>query len=463
METSSKISLIQLDNQMKKTNEKSTIRPASYEELKKFIIDNFGINSFIVQYFDKNNQKINITDNEIFKKSNDVIFIVENNTLKQSVYDIIYPNLNETQMDVIDEKYLCNICSEKLSENPFYCYQCSKRFCKKCLTDLSIKMKPLQCPFCKFELEFSKWCTLTNFEEEKNQYLGLIEENIELKNLNQDKIVNEFPKQIKMLNTKLREAYEIIKNQKMIIIQRNEEIRRSKEEINKFEKILKNQISEKKAQLEKKEAEINLLKKEKNYLSNQLKMSYENSMKMLNNNNNNLMPNNQQNQRPWTPQNPQQNQWGQQQWTPSNPWAQQQNQQTQWGRQSLPNQQQGGFSNPFRIQRSKTMLNLEPDSAHEHPIYYNKSLLSTGCRICKQTLYGDPGYKCGCCSLILCFNCSQKIFYGNKLRHVHQHQLDLVCKNAFKCELCKQIYNNSASFYCRKCDYNVCASCYIRC
>ena len=73
-------------------------------------------------YFDKNNKEINITNNEEYKKSSDLIFIVEKKALDKSIYERVYPNLTDSKIDVIDEKYLCNLCSEKLKENPYYCY-----------------------------------------------------------------------------------------------------------------------------------------------------------------------------------------------------------------------------------------------------------------------------------------------------------------------------------------------------
>ena len=148
------------------------------------MIDNFGINSFVMYYIDKTSQIINITDNKEFKKSGNVIFIVEEKSLEKSIYERIENNLSDSKSDFIEEEYLCSLCSEKLTENPYFCYQCQKKICKKCLIDLNKKIKPFKCAFCKFELPFEKWNTFKNFMEKRKQFLGLIEENIKSKREN---------------------------------------------------------------------------------------------------------------------------------------------------------------------------------------------------------------------------------------------------------------------------------------
>ena len=101
-----------------------------------------------------------------------------------------------------------------------------------------------------------------------------------------------------------------------------------------------------------------------------------------------------------------------------------------------------------------------PDSAHEHPLNYTDSVNSQ-CKICKQELGGQPGYTCGSCKVILCLNCAQKIFYGEKKYTIHAHPLLLKDRNSWKCDLCKQNYKNVASFYCKQCDFDACSACYV--
>ena len=101
-----------------------------------------------------------------------------------------------------------------------------------------------------------------------------------------------------------------------------------------------------------------------------------------------------------------------------------------------------------------------PESSHEHPLNYANSV-NAPCKICQQNIIGQPGYNCGSCDLILCLNCAQKAFYGQKNDNIHPHSLTLKMRKSWKCDLCKKSYRNVVSFYCKSCDYDVCPSCYV--
>ena len=102
-----------------------------------------------------------------------------------------------------------------------------------------------------------------------------------------------------------------------------------------------------------------------------------------------------------------------------------------------------------------------PESAHEHPLNYNQNL-NENCRVCQQKIEGKDGYKCGDCPLVLCLNCSNRIFYGNKKKSIHPHDLELKSRNSWRCNLCKKIYRGTASFYCKNCDFDACQNCYLQ-
>ena len=242
---SNRITLLKLDLSMKKIDEESINRPKSYESLNQYVIQKYKINSFEMYYYDSNNEKAYIKDNDEFKKSTALIFINEKKSLEKSIYLRITPILDSAETDEIEEKYLCNLCNEKLIEKPYYCYRCSKRICGKCLNELNERMNPLKCSFCKYELPKEKWLTSSNFSEERKQYLKLIEENKKLKyeNLIHNKKENEFLKEIKIRD----------------------------EQINKFKNALSKQVKNNRELKIKNEEEINQLKKEKDDLLNQLK------------------------------------------------------------------------------------------------------------------------------------------------------------------------------------------------
>ena len=143
--------------------------------------------------------------------------------------------------------------------------------------------------------------------------------------------------------------------------------------------------------------------------------------------------------------NPPQGQWGGQQ---QGQWNNQP--QGQWG-------QQQGYGGPAYAQQGNYQQNL-PDSCHEHPLDYDQNLRAQ-CKVCHQG--GRAGYKCSQCPLVLCNDCAQNIFYGNKARQVHNCPLALRSRNAWKCDVCKQSFKDTASFYCKKCDFDACSRCYV--
>ena len=81
--------------------------------------------------------------------------------------------------------------------------------------------------------------------------------------------------------------------------------------------------------------------------------------------------------------------------------------------------------------------------------------------MCQQKITRD-GYKCGQCPVVVCLNCANRAFYGNKNKSVHSHDLALKSRNSWKCDVCKKMYKGTASFYCKQCDFDVCDKCYLQ-
>ena len=223
MENSKNLDICMLDLNKQPINEISVQKPISYEALKKIVIDNFKLNSFVIYYYNKNNIEVELKNNFEYNNIDDLIFVMEKKSRKQSLNDEIYESLSNSKIELIDEKYLCNLCEEKLIENPYFCYRCQKRFCKKCLDDLN-KNQPMMCPFCKYQLPIEKWETIKNFEEEKKQYLESVKkiQNLEKEKIAYEKREKELIKHIKLLEYDLSNQINngIIKNNVNIIDKR---------------------------------------------------------------------------------------------------------------------------------------------------------------------------------------------------------------------------------------------------
>ena len=205
MKNTNYLTIIQLDQNKQPIKEISINKPTSYEILKQNIYESFHLKFFSIYYNDGSGKELEIKDSNSLQKINDIIFVKEIKDLKQSIYDRIHDNLSESKIDIIDEKYLCNLRNEKLIDNPYFCYKCQKRFCEKCLKDLD-KQKPLKCPFCGFEKQFQEWQTLKNFKEERKYHLEALEKMKKLEDENEkyNKKEMELLKQIKKLKVELQ-------------------------------------------------------------------------------------------------------------------------------------------------------------------------------------------------------------------------------------------------------------------
>ena len=101
-----------------------------------------------------------------------------------------------------------------------------------------------------------------------------------------------------------------------------------------------------------------------------------------------------------------------------------------------------------------------PDIKHKHPLNNIPNLNAT-CTICHQTKENKEGFKCNECEVILCKDCSERIFYGKKKTTLHPHSLILCYRNNYQCDICKISFNSASSFCCEPCNFDSCISCYI--
>jgi len=119
-------------------------------------------------YFLNNNRNILLNNNENYKLIKNIIFIYEVNNLDES--DL---SLSKSEINIIDDKYTCNICKEKIKEDkPLLCYQCQTIYHKICLKKWDEicrrQNNHFNCPKCKFGLPLSDWKEKVNYTEERN-------------------------------------------------------------------------------------------------------------------------------------------------------------------------------------------------------------------------------------------------------------------------------------------------------
>jgi hypothetical protein len=118
------------------------------------------------------------------------------------------------------------------------------------------------------------------------------------------------------------------------------------------------------------------------------------------------------------------------------------------------------FNNQTNIQNQQDKPVGTEMSCHEHLMYYKENLKEK-CSLCLKNMNNEKGYKCNTCIFNLCFNCSNRVFYTTKNKKLHGHDLYLMVRKNWRCNKCRKHYENKASFYCKKCDYDSCDNCYL--
>ena len=175
-------------------------------------------------YFLNNHQNMLLNNKENYKLVKNIIFINEINNPDE----LVLSQSKKEEKNEIEDKYTCNICREKITEDkPLLCYQCQVIYHKKCLKKwnkaCSLQQVDFSCPKCKFNLPLSDWKEKINYEEEINN------EFISNKNINKNKKIikdnkidkNQYDilkKEYKMLITKYSKILEIIHKKSYDII-----------------------------------------------------------------------------------------------------------------------------------------------------------------------------------------------------------------------------------------------------
>ena len=166
-----KLDILLLDKSGNTIEELQIKKPETYYEFLNIIKSKMKLPENYNIYFQNENEKIIINNNENYKLAKDKLFI-HNNDLNASIYSNNYGELSGVEQEILDEKYNCIICKEKIKNKQLMCYQCQNIYHKKCLEewDNSCKSdnKTFSCPKCKYELPLIKWKAKVNYEDEKN-------------------------------------------------------------------------------------------------------------------------------------------------------------------------------------------------------------------------------------------------------------------------------------------------------
>ena len=113
----SKLDILLLDKSGNTIEELNINKPETYYEFlniiktKMKLPDNYNI------YYQNENEKIIINNNENYKSAKDILFIHERNDLNTSIFTTNYDNLPPAEQEKLDYKYNCIICKDKIKNN----------------------------------------------------------------------------------------------------------------------------------------------------------------------------------------------------------------------------------------------------------------------------------------------------------------------------------------------------------
>ena len=201
----SKINIFLLDNMNNIKEELNIIKSISYKEFLVQITQKFKIiqDKYEIFILDKANKEIKINNETDYNKIEDIIFIREifKNTFQPSLFDININLIDETKKEALNLKFSCTLCKNLINnEEPYFCYKCQKIFHEKCLKNLDKKCKSqnknLICTNCNYKLPMENWNKKLGYENERKNYVNIINE------LNENKLNNNMINNINMIKDK---------------------------------------------------------------------------------------------------------------------------------------------------------------------------------------------------------------------------------------------------------------------
>ena len=169
-----KVDIILLDKSGNTIEQLNIKKPETYYEFLNIIKTKMNLPEYYKIYYQNGNEKIIINNSDNYKLAKDILFIHECNSIN-------YEELPGFEQELLDEKYNCIICKEKIKNNKqLMCYQCQNIYHKKCLEEwenrCKIENKTFSCPKCKYELPLIKWKAKVNYEDEKNNEANMLAE-----------------------------------------------------------------------------------------------------------------------------------------------------------------------------------------------------------------------------------------------------------------------------------------------
>ena len=206
-----KLDILLVDNSGNTIQELNIKKPETYQELLNIIQTKMKLPEYYNIYYQNEKEKIIINNHETYKLAKDILFIYENNDFNKSIFSLNYGQLSAKDKEILDEKYNCIICKEKIKNNKqLMCYQCQNIYHKKCLEDwenrCKLNNKNFSCPKCKYELSLIKWKAKVNYEDEKNNEANML---VEL-NKNKNKIKQNIDNN---MYDNYKDKYNILKNE----------------------------------------------------------------------------------------------------------------------------------------------------------------------------------------------------------------------------------------------------------
>lgn len=129
----------------------------------------------------------------------------------------------------------------------------------------------------------------------------------------------------------------------------------------------------------------------------------------------------------------------------------------------------------LEIELPKEIIREEEDGSflikeiHIHPLILTNERINPGyqqgwvCELCNDEIRNplQKSYHCESCLFDLCEKCFNYIKTRIPNNKCHNHELNLEIRNeAWKCNICNNIYYKRRSWYCDICDFDVCVFCY---